>query len=136
MVAAIAFIVAIGFLFAVISTLYSKTTQRTIDHFLHNQQELLARSAVEYAVLAAGGHDYTNNCLNTILIDYANSYDIRITIHYIGNDLPADCYILDKTLSDPRDNGTAIIDVRVTLDPSVQDGQPTITYARRLIQKL
>jgi len=136
MVAAIIFIIIIGVLFAFILSMLSRSTQRTIDHYLVNQQELLARSAVEYAVLAAGGHDYSIDCINYINISYNNTYDINLSIHYIGSGLPASCNILDNTLTDPDDNGTAIIDVRVTLDPSVQDGQPTITYARRLIQKL
>lgn len=136
LLAAIIFIIIIGILFALIISMLTITTQRTMDHYLHNQEELLARSAVEYAILAAGGHDYTANCLNNVSINYANTYDIAISIHYIGNDLPANCNILDASLTDARDNGTAVVDVRVSIDPNALPNQNPVTFARRFIQKL
>jgi hypothetical protein len=138
MVTALIFIVLISMLFALIFSMLSKTTQRTLNHFLLNQEELLARSAVEYAILAVGGHDISasSNCINKIDMSFHNTYDINLTIRYIGSDFPPSCNILDNTLTDPDDNGTAIIDVRVSLKPSIQEAQPAVTFARRFIQKL
>ena len=138
MLTAIIFIVLIGILFAISFSLYSMSVQRTTDHYLYNQAQLLARSGVEYAILAVGGHDIaaSGNCINNIDLNYNNTYDINITIYYIGKGLPAGCNILDNTLKDSEDNGTAIIDVRVSLNPSLLEHNPPITYVRRTIQKL
>ena len=138
MLSAIIFIILIGILFAFTISLLGTTTQRTLDHYLLNQEELLARGAVEYAIMAVGGHDIatTGNCINKIDMSYNNIYDINLTLYYIGSGLPAGCNVLDNTLQDPEDNGTAIIDVSVSLKPSLSNTYPQIVYRRRVIQKL
>ncbi len=139
MLTAIVFILIIGVLFAFTLSLLASSTQRTSDHYLHNQAQMLARGAVEYAILATQGHDIstTNNCLNSININYNNTFDINVTIYYIGNGFPPGCtQVLSNTLQTDESNASAVIDVKVTLNPTVFSGNSPITYIRRTIQKL
>ncbi len=138
MLTAIIFIVIIGILFAIVLSLLGTTTQRTMDHYLLNQEEILARGALEYAVMAVGGNEVNDSgkCLKNINLNYNNTFDINITIHYIGSNLAPGCNILDNTMKNSDDNGTAIIDIKVGLKPSLADTNPPVTYTRRTIQKL
>lgn len=137
---------AIIFIFIVALLLYlalfslSNATKKTTDLYLYEQAELLGKSAAEYAILAVQGHNFSNDCLNNININYQNTFDINITIFYIGKGLPNNCNILDNSLVTQESNGTAIIDVQVSLNPSLSSTNATsltpIRYVRRTIQKL
>ena len=135
---AIVFILIISLLSLLTLSTFSIANQKTLDNFLLNQEEILARGAVEYAIMAVGGHDIktTGSCINQINMSYKDTYDINVTLYYIGSGLPAGCNILDNSLQDPEDNGTAIIDVSVSLKPSLSNTYPQIVYRRRVIQKL
>jgi len=139
MLTAIIFILTIGVLFAIVFSMLTGTTQKTMDHYLLNQEEALARSALEYTLLAVGGNEVNDSskCLNQINMNYQNTYDINVTIHYIGSGLPVPgCNVLDNSVQDVEDNATAIIDILVSLKPDVLPTNPPVTYFRRFIQKL
>jgi hypothetical protein len=109
-----------------------------MDHYLLNQEELLAVGAIEYAVMAVGGNEVNDStkCLKNINLSYLNTYDINISIHYIGSNIPSQCNVLDNNLTDKENNATAIIDIKVSLNPALTDKNPPVTYVRRTIQKL
>lgn len=101
------------------------------------QTKLLARSATEYALLAISGHERnsTTKCVENINMKYPKSnptYDINVSIYYIGKGLPCDNdYILDNNISTKESNVTVIIDTTVTNNQSDEQ----IRYHRRTIQK-
>ena len=140
MLTAIVFILIVALLLYYALFSLTNATKKTTDLYLYEQAELLGKSATEYAILAVQGHNFSNNCLDNININYQDTYDINITIRYIGQRLPSTCNILDNTLSTKESNGTAIIDVQVSLNPSLTSNSgihlTPISYVRRTIQKL
>ncbi len=138
MLTAIIFILLVGLLLAFAINSLTTSVKRTTDIYTIEQAQILAKSGTEYAILAAQGHNFTSGCLQHININYQNTYDINITIHYIGKGFPAGCgpYILSNSLQTKDSNGTAIIDTVVSLKPSLQTDETHISYARRTIQKL
>ncbi len=136
MLTAIIFVLLVGMLLAFAITSLTTATKRTTDIYFIEQAQALAKSGTEYAILAIQGHNFATNCLNQINISYQNTYDINITIHYIGRGLPPTCNILDNSLQTDESNGTAIIDTVVTLKPAMRTDETAISFARRTIQKL
>ncbi len=136
MLTAIIFILISGLLISFIIGSLNTAVKKTSDTYLYEQAQLLAKSATEYAILAAQGHNYTNNCLNAININYQNTFDINITLSYIGNGLPTNCNILHNAIVTKESNGTVIVDTRVSLNKNLLQNNTPITYVRRTLQKL
>jgi len=136
MLTAIIFILLVGIILALTISSLTHATKSTTDTYFIEQEEALAKSATEYAILAAQGHNFATSCLNKINISFQNTYDINITIHYIGDGLPPSCNTLANSIATKESNGTAIIDTRVTLKPHIITDDTPITYFRRTIQKL
>lgn len=137
---AVIFLVVIATLSMLALSLSTQSAKVTADNYLKAQAELLAKSGTEFALLAMSGHDYSANCLNSIDIKYPTNtsdytHDINITIHYIGNSLPAGCntYPGANNIATNDSNRTVIIDTVVTTNPKVSS--ETIRLHRRTIQK-
>ena len=135
---AVIFLVVIATLSMIALSLSTQSAKQTTDDYLKVQAELLAKSGTEFALLAMSGHDYSTNCLNSIDIKYpintANyTHDINITIHYLGNGLPAGCNIYANNIATNDSNRTVIIDTIVTTNPSI--ATEPIRLHRRTIQK-
>lgn len=141
LITAIAFLLIVATLMAIMVSMTTLTTKRGADLYFQEQAHLLAKSATEFALLAISGHDIVGNgdCVNTIDIEYPRTnpfYNVDTTIRYYGNGLPAspNCNVLDNTIVTPETNGTIMIDVVVTLDPSAGMSEP-VRFHRRTIQK-
>lgn len=151
MIMAIYMILILGGILAVVISLTGETNKRTDDLYLHEQAIFLTRSATEYAMLAVSGHNYrpvaqggTNDCINQINATYPTAvnpmFNINITLRYIGlgqvnpaND--AACVDFIKDIDTSESNGSILMDVTVTSDPSLGLTEP-IRYHRRTLQKM
>ncbi|SFP06047.1 type II secretion system protein [Hydrogenimonas thermophila] len=132
---AIVIMVLIGTLMSLMLSFTTTTSKQTEDIYLKEQAELIARSATEYALLKISGNNWSNGeCINNIndLNRYKN-FDVNITIYYFGKGLPSSCNILDNNLYTKESNGTALIDVIVSItDPITSE---KINFHKRTIQK-
>lgn len=142
---AILFIIVVSVLGALALSFGSQTNKHTTDTYLHSQAEMLLRSGVEIGMLAISAHDRvaTNNCLNTINIDYPNNtlthtFDITINIRYFGNGLPATCNtVADGNAVVSTDSRlVAMMDVFVETNPNANVATEPIRLHRRTLQKL
>jgi len=125
---AIIFIVVVATIGAISFSLLSTNVQKSEDTYLLEQSRLLARSATEYAILAVSGHDRSSDCLERIDTSYLDTYDINISLHYIGANLPSTCPVLDR-------RGSSIF-VLIDTFVSVRNSTNPVTYHHRSIQKL
>ncbi len=132
----IVFILLLGTIVGLTLSSFSTTTAKATHQYLYKQAQILAQSAVEYAILAVQGHLTTNNCVKQVNINYNNTFDLNVTIHYIGNNLPTNCPILYNNLRHNESNLTLLMDVSVTLNPAIQATEPEFRYVRRSIEKL
>lgn len=139
LITAIIFILLVSTLAALALSLSAQSAKQTGDLYLKTQAELLARSATEYALLAISAHDIaaTNNCVNQINATYPNnanpSFDINVTINYLGRGLPGGCNTLSNNVQEPESNVTVILDTFVQTHDGVSS-EP-IRFYRRTIQK-
>lgn len=146
LIMAIAVIVVLSTIMALSLALTAKTTKSTNDLYLYEQSVLLAHSATEYALLriAEDGACSHYNDLNfkADLNDDGSTlddiYDINITIKYVyATPLPVTCSA-DKmyaTVTTPEQNGSALIDVTVSVNDLNVTTEP-IRFFKRTIEKL
>jgi len=130
---AIIFILTLGIVMALSIALSSQSLEQSAKTYLIEQSQLLAKSATEYAILSAQGHDFSLNCLNNINLNFNNLYDINITIHYIGSNLPPNCNQFANSISTKESNLTMVIDTRVYINKGSNEG---VSFFRRTLQKL
>lgn len=146
MITAIIFMVLVATLGALALSLSTTTVKQTSDLYLREQAELLVQSATEYALLAISGHEINNanGCLNTINATYNNTFDINISIYYLGNNLPNGCRGFDGTIVstgtltniDANDsNVTVMIDTVVSVPVDKNVSTEPIRLHRRTLQK-
>ena len=142
LITAIIILVAVSVLMTLMISLTSVSLKSTTDVYLREQAELLARSGVEYALLAISGHDNDNSCIENINITYPNSatptHDINMSIHYFFKGAPVNCNnsnILANNISTDESNMTAIIDVFVSVDMNNTGITEPIVIHKRTIQK-
>ena len=139
MLTAIIFMLIIAVLMALSISLLSTTTTKVGNRYLYEQAQLAAKSATEFAIMAIQGHEINSStgCLNSLHITFQNTYDINVTMHYIGKGLPTTgCNILGNSVEWEESNASVLIDTVVELiDPSINDGTP-IRYVKRTLQKL
>ncbi len=137
LITAIVVMITVATLMTLMMSLSSSSVKTTVDVYLKEQSELLARSATEYALLAISGHNNSNNCIQNIDIGYPEAnptHEANLTIWYIGTSIP-NCAgsILDNNITTPESNLTAIIDVVVNVvAPGITE---PIRVHRRTIQK-
>ena len=133
MLTAIFILVLIATVMTLMLTLTTTTADKTANIYLKEQTHLIARSATEFALLAASGHDYNSSCLENINLLY-DDYNVSIQLYYIGNALPCNPnHILANNIATADSNGTVIIDTVVTYPLNADQN---VRYARRTLQKL
>ena len=144
MIMAIFFMILIATLLSYMLSTTTETAKRTTNIYVNEQAQLLAKSAVEYALLRVSGTDRSGgNCdngFNAVYPDSANPiFDINVTINYIGfGPLAAaggDCDVYISNIQTPESNGSMLIDVYVSDNASLNLSEP-IRYHRRTLQKL
>jgi hypothetical protein len=137
LVTAIAFLLIMVTIMGLMVSMTAQTSKRGGDIYFQEQAQLLAKSATEFALLAISGHDRaaTNNCVNQINATYMGIYDINTTIRYIGLGSIPGCNSFVNAIATPESNGTAIIDVYVTLDAAAAGTTEDIRFHRRTMQK-
>jgi hypothetical protein len=148
MIMAIGIMILVSTIMISMLSLSSANSKRMSNTYLYEQAHFLARSGVEYAILAVSGHERDRNndgndtdCISSLNMVYPqvspNSlFDINITIQYIGLGAlcnPTDLFITD--ISTPESNGTMLIDVTVTTSDDLDLAEP-IRFHRRTLQKM
>ena len=139
MIMAIFFMIVIATLLSYMLASTTETAKRTTNTYVNEQAQLMAKSAVEYAMLAVSGVDRTTTaCLRTINTVYPSTaapiFDINVSINYYGI---AGCNGMgtSATITTPESNGTMLIDVYVSDNVGLGLSEP-IRYHRRTLQKL
>jgi len=146
MIMAIFFMIVMATLMVSMLESTTETANRTTNDYLQEQAQLLAKSAVEVAILRVSGRDrVASGCLKTFDLKYpatgATLFDITVDISYFGfasvstncnNKLP----VAAGTIQTPESNGTMMIDVYVQNNATGLDLSEPISYHRRTLQKL
>jgi len=143
MIMAIFFMIAIATLLSYMLASTTETAKRTTNAYVNEQAQLLAKSAVEYALLRVSGFDRSGgNCLNSFAGVYpegAPLFDVTVNISYVGfGSLTGACDDYISTIQTADSNGTMLIDVYVSSTTGVGGlnlSEP-ISYHRRTLQKL
>ena len=143
MIMAIFFMILIATLLSYMLSSTTETGKRTTNIYLNDQAQLIAKSAVEYALLRVSGVDRTTSaCLEKFNAQYSPDglplLDINVSINYFGfGDTCADLFAAGTVgnIQTAESNGTMMIDVYVSDNPSLQLSEP-IRYHRRTLQKL
>ena len=135
MIMAIAVIVIIGTIMALSMALTLKTGKRTVETYLHEQVEILADSAREYAMYKIGTTSCVNHDYNITQQD--NFYDIEIRVKYITT-----IACTDTTLNFTTDYDTdlqhdsAVIDIVVSVDNNQTNTAEEIRFYKRYIENI
>jgi hypothetical protein len=145
MIMAIFFMIVIATLLTYMLSSTTETAQRTTNTYINEQAQLLAKSAVEYAMLRVSGVNRAGGCVNGFNALYPDAakpiFDINVTIQYFGFGAitaGTGCNDIVGIISTPESNGTMLIDVYVTSTTGVGGlnlSEP-IRYHRRTLQKL
>ncbi|MEN8146914.1 MAG: type II secretion system protein [Campylobacterota bacterium] len=143
MIMAIFFMILIATLLSYMLSTTTETAERTTNIYVNEQAQLLAKSAVEYAILRVSGQDRSGgNCINSFDAEYPDStnplFDINVNIRYIGFGGLAGCTDFITNIQTPESNGTMLIDVYVTSTTGAGGlnlSEP-VSYHRRTLQKL
>ena len=137
MIMAITVIVIMATIMALSLALTTTTTKKTVDMYLYEQSILLSKSATEYALLQIAQSNPCTYAGETFTQD--TLYTIDIAVQYVY-DSTAVCGVgspLEYTIvSTPEQNGSAIMDVTVSVTPDKNVATEPIRYFRRTIQKL
>ena len=139
MIMALAVIVIIGTIMALSLAMTAQTTKRTTDLYLYEQAVLLSKSATEYALLRIAQDNNAANPCDFTGDDFTqnNIYDINISVQYIYDTVGTCASALQyATVQTPEQNGSALIDVTVSVPQSYNVATEPIRYFRRTIQKL
>ena len=154
MIMAIFFMILIATLLSYMLSSTTETAKRTTNTYVNEQAQLLAKSAVEYAILRVSGVDRdggdgiigntNDDCLNGFNVQYSPNgnplLDVNVTIKYIGFSAIGDsaanqCTNFINTINTAESNGTMLIDVYVSDNPALLLSEP-IRYHRRTLQKI
>jgi len=142
LITAIIILVVVSTLMALMISLSATSVKQTTDLFFKEQAELLARSAVEYGLLAISGHENNVTCVENINITYPNdtmpTHEANLTFYYIYDQQTTPTCV-DNTLVSGIDtnksNLTVMIDVRVAVRQDITGISEPIVIHRRTLQK-
>lgn len=139
MITAIIVIVVISTIMAISLSLTTETTKRTVDLYLYEQAELVAKSAIELTLLEIANRNPSSNCLNTYTAlpfdaNITNLFDVNVTMQYIFTNNIGACNIYINNINTAEQNGSVLMDVVVSTKTDITT-EP-IRYFRRSIQKL
>ena len=148
MIMAIFFMIVIATLLTYMLASTAGTSERTTKVYLNEQAQLLAKSAVEYALLRVSGFprnvdgiaNNADDCLRSIAMQYpeagANAiFDIDVQISYYGLGTACTGFGTTPNMATAESIGTMLIDVYVEDNPSLNLDEP-VRYHRRTLQKL
>jgi type II secretory pathway component PulK len=140
LITAIVILITVATLMTLMMGLSSSSVKSTLDIYLKEQAELLARSATEYALLAISGHDNSVDCIKNINIRYPQNsptHEANVTILYMGNNIPLACApnILSNSVDTNESNLTVIIDTVVSVNRANTGITEPIRIHRRTLQK-
>ena len=136
LITAIIILVVVSVLMTLMISLSATSVKQTSDLYFKEQAELLARSAVEYGLLAISGHENNVSCIENVNITYLDTYEANLTMYYIYKGAPVACNnVLESNISTKESNITTMIDVRVAVIQSVAGNSEPIVIQRRTIQK-
>ena len=150
MIMAIFFMIVIATLLSYMLASSAGTSEKTTKVYLNEQAQLLAKSAVEYALLRASGFNRDpdgvpgsgdEGCLTNLFIQYPTAgataiFDITVTISYHGLGI-AGCTGNGtvNNIATAESVGTMLIDVYVKDNANLHLEEP-VRYHRRTLQKL
>jgi hypothetical protein len=134
MIMAISVIVVVATLLALSLSLTTLTTKSSVDLYVYEQANLLARSAGEYAKLKIGTeNNATDRC------DYTSEnftenvyYNININVSYIYDTATSTCGTVSLVQTDSF--GVAQIDVTVEVDDDTISTEPIRIFKRKLVE--
>jgi len=140
LITAIVILITVSTLMTLMIGLSGNSVKSTMDLYLKEQAELLARSATEYAILAISGHDNSIDCIKNINIRYPQNsptHEANISILYMGSNIPATCApnILANDVDTNESNLTVIIDTVVSVNIANTGITEPIRVHRRTLQK-
>ncbi len=144
MITAIIVIVIISTIMTLSLSLTAQTSKRTIDLYLYEQGELVAKSAVELTLLEIAKRDPVTNCLNTYTAlpfdaNITNLFDVNVSVQYVFTGAVVGCTPYSPGgapmyITTAEQNGSVLMDVVVSTKADITT-EP-IRYFRRTIQKL
>ncbi len=136
MIMAISVIVVVATIMALSLALTAQTSKQTTNLYLYEQSVLLSKSATEYTLLLIAQNPPCSDINTSFVQDSIYTIDIGVSYIYNTN---ADCLTnggtLFTTVTTPSQDGSALIDVTVSVTDSSVTSEP-IRYFRRTIQKL
>jgi len=137
LITAIIILVTVSTLMMLMMTLSSSSVKQTSDLYFKEQAELLARSVVEYGLLAISGHENNVSCIENINVTYQGAYDANLTFYYLyaGAVVPTCSHVLASNIVTEESNLTTLIDVRVAVNQAATGITEPIVIHRRTIQK-
>ena len=151
MIMAIFFMIVMATLMMSMLESTTETANRTTNDYLQEQAQLLAKSAVEVAILRVSGRDrVADGCLTTFPLKYPATgptlFDITVDISYFGfrsiGTLDSCTNLLPHgvngagVIQTAESNGTMMIDVYVQNNATGLQLSEPISYHRRTLQKL
>ncbi len=145
LITAIIILVVVSTLMTLMISLSATSVKQTSDIFFKEQADLLARSAVEYALLAISGHENNVSCVENINITYPNAstptHEMNLTMYYIFDKAATpvvNCsgnHILATDIDTNKSNLTVMIDVAVSVRQDITGISEPIVIHRRTLQK-
>jgi hypothetical protein len=143
MIMAVGVILIVSTLMAIALAMSTRTSKSTINLYLHEQAQLLAKSAVEITLLYISlENNATNPCNVTSLTFTENKiYDVNVSVLYsyyatATEPLPASCNGKTyATVTSKEQNGSVLLDISVSVNDESVTTEP-IRYFKRTIQKL
>lgn len=139
MIIAIIVIVVISTFMALSLSLTAQGGKRMTDVYLYEQMVLYAQSAVERTLLNIADNNTTDGCdanINQCNYTFNGIYDANVTIRYINTNAVAGRNMYINNIATPEQNGSVLMDVRMSVPTSQNLSTEPMTYFRRTIQKL
>ncbi len=145
LITAIIILVVVSTLMTLMISLSATSVKQTTDIFYKEQAELLARSAVEYGLLAISGHENNVSCVENINITYPSAstptHEANLTMYYIFDKVATPVVACDANhtlatnIETNKSNLTVLIDVIVSVRQDVTGISEPIVIHRRTLQK-
>ncbi len=134
MITAIIVILIISTILTLALSLTAQTSKSSIDLYVYEQANLLARAAGEYARLEIGKVapcTYTGDVFTT-----DSYYDITIDVNYAYDNSVAICNPTDTHTATSQDIrfGTALIDITVEVNDATITSEPIRIFRRKLVE--
>lgn len=138
MIMAIIVIVVISTILALALSFSAQTSKSTVDLYVYEQANILARSAGEYARLRIGqepfcgytGENFTEDIYYNITIDVNYAYDESIIS-------PASCansYTSTSQSANGGRFGAALVDITVEVNDASITSEPIRIFRRKLVE--